>query len=68
MYLAWKCVEYRLVQNTHHRCPGARQWRHVHIAFHSITMPLMCSHITRTQAEETIAGVALTPRWFILNI
>ena len=58
----------RLVDDTHRRCPGARQWRHVRIAFHSATMPLMSSQITRSQAKDTSAGVALTIRWFILNI
>ena len=68
MYLAWICVELCFVEDTHHRCPWARQWRHVHIAFHSATIPLMSSQITHSQAKETNAGVALTTRLFILNI
>ena len=58
-------MELRLVEDTHHRCPGAR---HVRIAFHSATIPLMPSQITRSEAKETNAGVALTTRRFILNI
>ena len=48
----------------------ARQWRHVRFAFHEATIlvPLMSSQITRSQTEETNAGVALTARRFILNI
>ena len=68
MYLAWICMELRLVEDTHHRCPGARQWRHVRIAFHSATIPLMSSQLTRSQAKETNVRVALTTRRFILNI
>ena len=68
MYLAWIFVELRLVEDTHHRCLGARQWRHVRIAFHSATIPVMSSQITRSQVKESNAEVALTTRRFILNI
>ena len=65
----WKvCVELRLVEDTHHRWPGARQWRHIRIAFHSVTIPLTSSQITRSQVKETSAGVVLTTRQFIQNI
>ena len=68
MYLAWVCAELRLVEDTRHRCPGTRQWRHIRIAFHSASIPLMSSQITRSHAKETDAGVALTIRRFTLNI
>ena len=67
MYLAWIYVELRLVEDTHHRCLGARQWRHVRTAFHSAAIPPMYSQITRSQAKETTAGVALATSRFILN-
>ena len=47
MYLSWICVELWLKEHTHHRCPGARQWRRVYFAFHSVTRPLTGSQITR---------------------
>ena len=68
IYLAWICVELRLVKDTHHRYPGACQWRDLYIAFDSVTIPLMSSQITRSQAKETNAWVALTTCWFVLNI
>ena len=33
MYLAYICVELCRIEDTHHRYPGARQWRRVRIAF-----------------------------------
>ena len=68
MYLAWICVELRLIKDTKHRCPEARQWHYVHIAVHSAIISLMSSQITRSQAKETNAGVAPTIRRFILSI
>ena len=68
IYLAWACVKLRLVGDTHHGGPGARQWRHVRIAFHSATIPLMSSQITCSQASTTSVGVAFITRRFILNI
>ena len=53
MYLAWTCAELCLIEDTHHRYPGARQWYHVCIAFHSATIPLVSSQFTRSQAKET---------------
>ena len=29
MYLAWIFMELWLIEDTHYRCPGARQWRRV---------------------------------------
>ena len=66
MYLAWIIVELCLVQDTRQRCSGAHQWRHVRIAFTHIS--LMSYKITRSQANETNAGVALTAGRFILSI
>ena len=40
MSSAWVCVQLRLVEDTHCRCPGARQWRRIYIAFHSV-IPLV---------------------------
>ena len=67
MYLPWIYVEIHLIEDIHHRHPGARQWRHVHIAFHSAAIPLVSSQITHSQAKETSAGVELTTCQFILN-
>ena len=39
------CVKLRLVEDTHHRCPGAHHWCRVHIAFHSVVLPFMSSQI-----------------------
>ena len=47
MYLVSICVELWLIEDTHHRNPGARQWRRVYFAFHSVTIPLTCSQITQ---------------------
>ena len=68
MHLALNCVELHLVEDSHHRCSGASQFRHVRFPFHWITVPLMSSQITHSQAKETNAGVALTARRLILNI
>ena len=46
MHLARNCVDLCLVEATRHRCPGARLWPHVRIAFHLVTIPLMYSQIT----------------------
>ena len=67
MYLAWICVELWLIEDTHHRCPGARQWRSIYFAFHSVTIPLTCSQITRCQVKKTDDGVSVTDRLFILT-
>ena len=66
MYLEWISAELCLVEDTRHRCSGTRQWRRVCIAFTHI--PLMSYKITRSQANETNAGVALTAGRFILSI
>ena len=69
MYLAWICVElWLIIQNTHYRRPGPGQWRHVQFAFHSVTISLMFSQITRSLVKETDDGVSITARLFILNI
>ena len=68
IYLEWICVGLRLVEDTHHRWPRERQWRHVRIAFYSAIIPIPSSQIIRYQAKETNAGVALTTRRFVLNI
>ena len=68
MYSTWICVKLCLVEDTHDRCPGARQWRRVRIAFHSAVIPLMSSQISRSEVYETGAGFALYACRFILNI
>ena len=35
MHLAWIYSKLSFIEDTHHRWPGARQWRHVRIMFHS---------------------------------
>ena len=47
MYSTWICVKLCLVEDSHHRCLGARQWRRVRIAFHAVVIPLMSSQIRR---------------------
>ena len=68
MYSTWICVKLCLVENTHHRCPGARQSRRARIAFYSVVIPLMSSQVSRFQVLETGTGVALYACRFILNI
>ena len=68
MYLAWISVELWPIENTHHHCPGARQWRRVYFAFNSVTITLTCSQITRSQVKETDDKVSITDQLFILNI
>ena len=68
MYSAWICVELCLIKDTHYRQSGVTSMTRVHIDFHLVTIPLMCSQITHSQVKETDDGVSLTARWFILNI
>ena len=35
MHLAWIYAKLSFIEDTHHRWPGARQWRHLRITFHS---------------------------------
>ena len=65
IYLAWIGVELRFVEDTHHRSPGPRRWVMSVLLF--TQRPYLSSQITRAQAKETNAGIALTTCRFILN-
>ena len=47
MQLAWIYAKLSFIEDTHHRWPGACQWRHVRITFQSSTKPIISSRIIR---------------------
>ena len=52
MYLAWICVELCLIEDIQHHCARAHQWRHLRIAFHSATIPLMSSKLLAVRLKK----------------
>ena len=68
MHLAWNYAKLSFIEDTHHRWPGARQWRHVSITFHSSNQIIIFSRIICFQVEQTNNIVVLIVFIFILNI
>ena len=67
MLEAWIYAKLSFIEDTHHRWPGARQWRQVRITCHSRN-PIISSRFIHFQAEQTNNIVALADFMFILNI
>ena len=63
MHLAWIYTKLSFIEDTHHRWPGARQWRHVRITFQSSNQTYCIFKV-----EQTNNTVALAVFMFILNI
>ena len=68
MFLAQIFMELFLIEDTNHRCPGARQLRHVLLLFTNVTLPLMYPRITGSQDKETDDSFVLTVHMSFLNI
>ena len=50
MHLAWIYATLSFIEDTHHHWPGACQWRHVRITFHSsnlLYLPELLAHLSR---------------------
>ena len=70
MHLAWIYAKLSYIKDTHHRWPGARQWRHVRtsITFHPSNQTYYNFRIIHFQVKQTNKVVALAVFMFILNI
>ena len=68
VHLAWIYAKLSFIEDTHYHWPGARQWRHAHITFHSSNQPIISSRMIRFQVEQTNNIVVLAVFMFILNI
>ena len=68
MHLAWNYSKLSFIKDNHHRWPGARQWRHVRITFHSSNQTYYIFRIIRFEVKQTNNIVALAVFMFILNI